>query len=246
MSVQGLGYVGIGAANFDDWSDFATGWLGMQAVERGATTQAFRMDDLRQRLIIDSELSRGRSCFGWEVEDSTALDLLAARLERASVAVRREPKALADQRLVGELISFSDPAGNRLEAFHGAQVAPEPFRPGRAISGFRTGPLGMGHVVLGVPHMDTALRFYRELLGFRISDYILSPVTAYFLHVNPRHHSLALFEIGRSGFHHLMVELYSFDDVGQGYDVALGDPDRIAVTLGRHPNDLITSFYMRS
>jgi Glyoxalase/Bleomycin resistance protein/Dioxygenase superfamily len=46
--------------------------------------------------------------------------------------------------------------------------------------------------------------------------------------------------------HHLMVELYSFDDVGQGYDIALGDKDRIVATLGRHPNDLVTSFYMRT
>ena len=43
-----------------------------------------------------------------------------------------------------------------------------------------------------------------------------------------------------------MVELYSFDDVGQGYDIALGEPERIATTLGRHPNDMVTSFYLRS
>ena len=43
--------------------------------------------------------------------------------------------------------------------------------------------------------------------------------------------------------HHMMVELYSFDDVGQGYDLALGDPERIGVTLGRHSGDYVTSFY---
>ena len=46
--------------------------------------------------------------------------------------------------------------------------------------------------------------------------------------------------------HHLMVELYSFDDVGQGYDIALGEKERIVATLGRHPNDLVTSFYMHT
>ena len=70
--------------------------------------------------------------------------------KRAGVAVKREPAALADQRFVSGLISFADPSGNRLEAFHGAQIADEPFRPGRSISGFRTGPLGMGHAVLMV------------------------------------------------------------------------------------------------
>jgi hypothetical protein len=53
-------------------------------------------------------------------------------------------------------------------------------------------PARMGHVLLMVPHIDTALAFYRDLLGFRISDFIRTPITAYFLHVNPRHHSLAV------------------------------------------------------
>ena len=46
--------------------------------------------------------------------------------------------------------------------------------------------------------------------------------------------------------HHLMVELFSLDDVGQAYDVALTKADRISVTLGRHTNDLMTSFYAKS
>ena len=66
------------------------------------------------------------------------------------------------------------------------------------------------------------------------------------MHVNPRHHSVALIETGKQDLHHMMVELYSLDDVGQGYDIALGEPDRIATTLGRHPNDAVTSYYLRS
>jgi hypothetical protein len=46
--------------------------------------------------------------------------------------------------------------------------------------------------------------------------------------------------------HHMMVELFSFDDVGQAYDIALTDPERVGVTLGRHTNDHVTSFYSRS
>ncbi len=244
--IQSLGYVAIGASDLGAWSDFATRMLGMQPVERGAACRAFRMDDHAQRLVIDRAQPEGSRTFGWEVADAAALDALAARLDAAEVTVRHEPAALADQRGVRALIAFADPAGNRLEAFWGAALDEAPFRPGRSISGFRTGPLGMGHAVLTVPRIEEMLGFYRDLLGFRVSDYILKPFRAFFFHVNPRHHSLALIETGRHGLHHLMVELYSFDDVGQGYDIALGEPERIATTLGRHPNDLVTSFYLRS
>ena len=246
MTIQALGYLGIGSGKLDDWTDFASRELGMQAVDRGGGVRAFRMDDRKQRLVVDGSLADGQRYFGWEVADEAALDALGARLQAAGVAVRREPAALADQRFVRALISFTDPAGNRLEAFHGAQTADEPFHPGRGISGFRTGPQGMGHVLLMVPDAEAALAFYRDLLGFRISDFIRSPVTAYFLHVNPRHHSLALVQGPGSAMHHLMVEYYSLDDVGQGYDLASREKGRIAATLGRHPNDLMTSFYVRT
>jgi 2,3-dihydroxybiphenyl 1,2-dioxygenase len=246
MEVQALGYVGVGATDLTDWTEFATNWLGMQMVERGNACRAFRMDDRKQRLVVDRSLADGERYFGFEVADASALDALAARLEAHGVAVRREPAALADQRCVRALISFADPGGNRLEAFWGAAVADEAFRPGRAISGFRTGPLGMGHAVFHVKNIDDLFGFYHDVLGFGVSDYILTPFRAYFMHVNSRHHTVALIETGKQDLHHLMLELYSLDDVGQGYDIALGEPERIATTLGRHPNDCVTSYYLKS
>jgi len=111
-------------------------------------------------------------------------------------------------------------------------------------------PNAIGHHIIHVGFLvhsradeDT---FYRDLLGFRLSDYVLKPFKAFFFHVNPRHHSLAFLETGRNGMHHLMVELFSLDDVGQSYDVALTQENRIGVTLGRHTNDLMTSFYAKT
>ena len=66
------------------------------------------------------------------------------------------------------------------------------------------------------------------------------------MHVNGRHHTVALIKTVPAGPPSPMVELFSLDDVGQGYDIALGDPERIATTLGRHPNDAVTSYYLRS
>jgi 2,3-dihydroxybiphenyl 1,2-dioxygenase len=246
MAVQALGYAGFGSADLDDWRQFGTGLVGLQAVERGNSLLAFRMDDRKQRIVIDRAMPEGARFFGWEVADAAALEALAARLEQAEVRITAEPQALADTRRVGGLISFHDPAGNRLEAFYGAEIDDTPFRPGRSISGFRTGPLGLGHAVLTVKNIDVVMPFYVDLLGFGLSDYIEKPFRAYFFHVNARHHSLAMIETGNNGMHHLMVELFSLDDVGQSYDIALTQPDRVSVTLGRHTNDLMTSFYVKT
>jgi 2,3-dihydroxybiphenyl 1,2-dioxygenase len=246
MPIQALGYAGFGSDALDDWRQFGTGLIGLQAVERGNSLLAFRMDDRKQRIVIDRAMPEGARFFGWEVTNAADLDALAARLEQAGVEVTAEPQTLADTRRVRGLISFRDPAGNRLEAFYGAETDDTPFRPGRSISGFRTGPLGLGHAVLTVENIEAMIPFYVDLLGFGLSDYIEKPFRAYFFHVNARHHSLALIETGKSGMHHLMVELFSLDDVGQSYDIALTQADRIGVTLGRHTNDFMTSFYAKT
>ena len=244
--LRALGYAGFGSDKLDDWRQFGTSLVGLQAVERGNSQLSFRMDDRKQRIVVDRAMGEGARFFGWEVADAAALDALAARLEAVGVAVTAEPVERADNRLVRALISFRDPAGNRLEAFYGAEIDETPFKPGRSISGFRTGPLGLGHVVLTVESIDAVMPFYVDVLGFRLSDFIEKPFRAYFFHINPRHHSLALIESGKNGMHHLMVELFSLDDVGQSYDVALSEENRVGVTLGRHTNDFMTSFYAKT
>jgi 2,3-dihydroxybiphenyl 1,2-dioxygenase len=246
MSIQALGYVGVRAKSLEDWGDFGTKFLGMQLVEKTARSLALRMDDRKQRIVVSEDGGEGVAFFGWEVADARALDAFAARLEAASVEVARGSRALADERRVRDLIVLRDPLGNRIEICHGAEMAVGPFTPGRAMSGFRTGALGMGHAVLHVKNIDEAVPFYRDILGFHLSDYMLRPFRAYFFHANSRHHSIAFIETGKSATHHLMVECYSLDDVGQCYDLAQREEGRIGVTLGRHINDEITSFYSNS
>ncbi len=247
MEVQALGYVGLPTNAIDDWADYGSKFLGMQLVDRGKDYLNFRMDDRRQRLVVSGDSADRSGFFGWEVADARALNALVARVEQAGVKVERLPAAIASQRRVKEVVAFHDPVGNRLEVFHGAEIATDPFVPGRTISGFRTGPLGMGHAVLHVEKLDAALEFYTQVLGLRVSDFFTVPYRAYFFHVNPRHHSFAMIETGRNGIHHLMMELFMLDDVGQGYDLALGaEKGRIATTLGRHINDQMVSFYART
>ena len=243
MEITALGYIGINSSQLDQWGQMATRLLGMQQVDRGGKMRAFRMDDRKQRLIVTGEEGEGLDFLGWEVADAAALDALAARLEAHGVQVHRAPRRLADERHVADLLVFHDPAGNRLEVFYGPAIAADTFYPGRPISGFRTGPLGMGHAVLNVVVVEPLLPFYRDLLGFRVSDYGLKPYKLYFFHLNGRHHSFAMIGSGKRGLHHFMVELCSLDDVGQGYDLAHLEDGRVAYTLGRHTNDWMTSFY---
>ena len=246
MAITSLGYIGVNSKKLNDWEGFATDLLGMQKVDQGGSMRLFRMDDRKQRLIVTGEGEEDLAFMGWEVATPADLDALASRLENAGVAVTSHGMSLANERHVAQLISFHDPDGNRLEAFCGPEIASDPFLSGRPISGFKTGSLGMGHAVLHVANVDGILHFYRDLLGFKVTDFGLTPYPLYFFHVNGRHHSFAMVGSGRKGIHHFMVELQSLDDVGQGYDIAQEREEGVAYTLGRHSNDHMLSFYTNS
>ena len=66
MAVQALGYLGIGTQDIDEWSDFATPRLGLQLVGRGVSRRAFRVDDHRQRVVVDKERPDAERFFGWD------------------------------------------------------------------------------------------------------------------------------------------------------------------------------------
>ena len=127
--------------------------------------------------------------------------------------------------------------------------------PGRAISGFRTGIHGLGHLALvyGDREREKAAEFYQNTLGFRVSSFmewgkaIGSPKTI-FLHCNPREHTVGIispFLDAKPGtLQHIMVEVNSLDDVGRAYDLCMVNNIPIGLTIGKHTNDGVTSFYV--
>lgn len=153
-----------------------------------------------------------------------------------------------------DLIRLDDPSGTVLELFYGPMIGAAPFHPTRPLSGFKAGPLGLGHIVLVAKEFDRTVEFYRDVLGLRISDYVrgnrpgLGPMVLAFFHCNPRHHSLALIgaSLSPKRISHFLIELNSLDDIGTTYDLCRQKAVPIVRTLGRHSNDRMLSFYMQN
>lgn len=244
MNLLSLGYVGVNATDLAAWRDFATRLLAMQVVDESAAGMGLRMDEKHQRMIIEQSDTDGGKYYGFEVADEAAMRAAAAELSQRRVAVTPATSEGLERRQVAGMVWFNDPAGNRIELFHGLRDAADGFTPPRPIKGFRTGALGFGHAVFSATDADPVIAFYRDAMGFRLSDYFGLPFKATFFHINPRHHTLAVLQGGKPGLHHVMVEMLSLDDVGHAYDVALERPEQIGTTLGRHSNDWVTSFYV--
>src|SRR2546426_12238048 len=98
MSVQALGYVGIRARDLGDWAAYGTKLLGLQRIDKSRSSIAFRMDDRKQRILVDADGGEGIGFFGWEAADAAVLDALAGRVEQNGITVARGSRALAGER----------------------------------------------------------------------------------------------------------------------------------------------------
>jgi 2,3-dihydroxybiphenyl 1,2-dioxygenase len=243
MTVRSLGYVGVDSGRPEDWADFGSAVIGMEAVPDTGDSVHLRMDDRFSRWIVLPSDRDGLGFIGWEVDDAAGLEDARRSLEGAGIEVRdgTDPER-AERRVEGLLVS-ADPAGNRIEFFHG-QAAGETFRPGRELSGFRTDGLGMGHLVMEVPDPKAEVDFYTDVLGFRMSDHLKELL--FFLRCNPRHHSIGIAHIGgEPRLLHVMLEVNSLEDVGRAFDLALERRLQMS-TLGVHTNDHMHSFYVQT
>ncbi|MEN0133935.1 MAG: iron-dependent extradiol dioxygenase HsaC [Rhodococcus sp. (in: high G+C Gram-positive bacteria)] len=259
MSIRSLAYMRIEATDMAAWREYGLKVLGM--VEgKGSDPDALylRMDDFPARLVIFPGEHDRLSVSGWETANAAELQEVRDNLSAAGVAFKEGTAEQLQDRRVDELITFEDPSGNTLEAFHGAALEHR-----RVVSPyghkFVTGEQGLGHVVLSTTDDEASLHFYRDVLGFRLRDSMRlppqmvgrpadgKPAWLRFFGCNPRHHSLAFLPMPTpSGIVHLMIEVENSDDVGLCLDRALRKKVKMSATLGRHVNDLMLSFYMKT
>lgn len=251
MGVDSLGYVVLNVSGLADWRVLLEKVFGMEPRPRGSAFD-YRMDGYHHRLTLYPAVTDSVAAIGWEVGSIDKLERTVAGLRERQIEVVAESEALRMERKVKRLYSFTCPMiGNRQELYYGPLISNTMFAPSRGISGYKTGALGLGHVVYWVKDLGASVQFYREVMGFSISDYIAwDSNDAVFLHCNARHHTLALMQDGPGGpagaLMHIMIEAKTYDDVGYGYDIVrdLGIP--VMIEPGKHSNDHMQSFYLKT
>ncbi|WP_413098273.1 VOC family protein [Streptomyces sp. Inha503] len=254
--ISSLGYVRVLAADMTAWRAFAfetAGFAEGSGPEPGALY--LRMDERNGRIVIRPGEEDRVEAVGWEVRDHLALGRVRRAVEAAGIATKPLAQEDCDLRRVEAAFAFEAPGGTPVEIFHGPALDHSPLATPYG-NRFVTGKLGAGHVVVPVGDLDGAFGFYTETLGFLPRGAFRlpappesGPVRLRFLGVGARHHSLALLpspELKAPALVHIMVECETLDEVGRALDRVLKAGYHLSSTLGRHTNDKMISFYVRT
>lgn len=271
MEIRALGYVGIKSPNYKAWATWGPQILGFGTGDPTPEVSALaapaaleeavylRMDDRKWRLAIYPGEREGELAFvGWELADRIAFRDALVELKEKGVDFEVATPEQALERGVQGMAWFHDPLGFRHEIFWSAYYLEDSFIPGRLPhKGFRTGPLGIGHIVLMVPQLTDDLDdFALDVLGMRVfaggtsiplkgGDGGRVRTEMYRGRQNLRSHNLVYMEKpGYLGLHHMFIEYLELDDMGRTYDLVQKRSEYpLLMTIGRHQADTFLSFY---
>jgi 3,4-dihydroxy-9,10-secoandrosta-1,3,5(10)-triene-9,17-dione 4,5-dioxygenase len=251
--IQALGYVVAESTDVAKWRQYGEQVLGMAAAPAPNGGLYLKMDEQEFRIAVVKGAADRYFASGWDLASEGDYEDAVLALERAGVDVAEAGDAAKMERQARRLATFQDPSGNRHELRFGKTGRTAPFQSPVGVKGFKTGAQGVGHTVLPSLQFDASLKFFREVLGFGLSDIFNfkpapeAPVMRiYFLHAaSGRHHSLALAEMPQpAGCVHMMVEVNDKADVDAAEQRRAQHGVKLMATLGQHENDKMTSFYM--
>ena len=250
IQVLNLGYLGVTVPDIEAWMTFGRDILGAQmSTSEDGSTGYMKIDDRIWRVAFHQGDRGNLAYLGFEVQGPLELRRAQHTLKERQIESELVDGDRAAERRAAELLRLHDPAGNVVEIFYGHH-RDYTFSSPLGVSRFVTGGQGLGHAVIGVADIDAQLDFYMQVLGFRISDLAVQGGNRIaFLRCGPREHTLAMFAMdpARSPrLHHFMLEAGELDDVGLAYDRVLDNDVPVTLTLGRHTNDSMVSFYCKS
>lgn len=240
-AITHLRYVAMAVPDLDSAVSFYTKTWGLSASGRDGDIAYLAAEGSPEpyvyRLRQAGDGARRLDCIGFGAPDAGHVDELASRLGSAGVDLVAEPGRL-DTPGGGYGFRFFDPDGRVVEV--SADVvsrAPRAVGPREAI------PLGLSHVVVNSSKREAVERFYRDQLGFQLSDWLGNGFMS-FWRCNTAHHSLAIVEMPFSSVNHVAFEVASIDDMLRGAGRVLRDGRaRVMWGPGRHSAGDNTFFY---
>lgn len=251
--VTSLGYLVVQSDELSAWRDFATKVLGMSAHQGAAAELLLRMDERVARIIVGSPPAdrpagvKAPFVVGWECPSEAEWQRSAHAIEKAGVAITPAPET----GWYTEAFSCIDPAGVQCEFFYGGKVDPAAHFVSPLGVTFVTGAQGLGHVTISTPQCRESAEFYSGVLDFQVRETkITGSERAWrwaFLSPSEREHSIAVMDTGLDGqLMHILIEVADLDSVGRAMDRCLEGLAPMSVSLGRHWNDEMVSFYLRT
>ncbi len=229
--LRDIRYVRLGTRDLQGACKFARDILGLREGARTGNSKTdqsvYFRSDARDHTLLYFEGDPKDHTVGFEVDNQTLLDQVAANLEAAKIVVTHGSQDQCEARRVRSFINFKDPTGNSIDLVVAPHHSGVRFFPERD-----AGITGFSHIGLRTTCAARDELFWTGTLGAKVSDRIGD---APLLRIDEVHHKIALFPSSYAGVQHINHQVESIDDVMRSWYHLIENKVRIVFGPGKHP-----------
>lgn len=207
--VTEIRYVGYGVEDFDTERAFYANDWGLVEVEATGDMAWFKTHGHDEHHVVRLHNS-GTNCIeviSLAADSRADVDALAAKVTEAGCRMIHEPRDI-DAPGGGYGFRFFSPDGLPFEISADVKRLDK-----RAMERWEGMPVRISHIVLHSPDHHAAVKFFCDVLGFRVSDWLGDFMC--FLRCNSAHHRIALLP-GPACLNHVAYDMLTVDDMFRG------------------------------
>lgn len=207
IETRRLGHATFSTPDLEQQIAYYTGVLGLAIVERSASRCVLATKLGQEAVVLEAGDKPWMTGIALQVAPGTDLGELSARLTKEGIANERRSGITPG---VKDAIAFRDPKGTLMEVYAEYEFAPD--------DGIKQGimPLKLGHIAWRVKDPQKLTKFYCDMLGFKVSDWIGDHFS--FLRCGVDHHTMNFARFDEERLHHFAFELKDTPDIHRACD----------------------------
>ena len=223
ISVRKLGHITLITPDIERQVEYYTGVLGLALTERSADRAYLASAVDHHSVVLEKGDQPSCAKLSFQVAPETDLREFARQLDKMGVATQL---ASDTEPGIPAVLSMRDPKGTLIEVFAEREPSPQRY----AESGIV--PFKLGHVAYTAPDIQTSVNWYKDALGFRVSDW-LGDMFA-FLRCGPDHHTVNFLRGPQVRMQHFAFELMDWAHVQRACDILARNGYPLLWGPGRH------------
>jgi catechol-2,3-dioxygenase len=203
-----IGHAGLNVPDPDAALAYYTDTLGLSEVDRGKGAVYLGSGADHHSVVLYTDGEPGLRQLAFQISADRTLQDVLGELRDRDIPAELQHDA---QPGIAELIQIHDPQGNPVLLYSEVAQVRHGFKDRGIV------PHKLGHVAQKVQNIDAMVAFYRDVLGFRESDWMEHFFV--FLRCGPDHHTVNFISSPRRGMHHIAFELRDWSHVESASDL---------------------------
>jgi catechol 2,3-dioxygenase-like lactoylglutathione lyase family enzyme len=223
IEVCRLGHATLTTPDIGRQVAYYTEVVGLAVVDQDANRAVLASSQGLEAIALEPGAPNALSRLAFQVAPGSDLAALARLLSEHGIASERRSGITPG---IAEAIVFKDAKGTLIELFSEYRFAEDDGSP----SGIM--PLKLGHVAYRVGDVQKVVKFYTDVLGFRVSDW--REDTFAFLRCGPDHHTVNFVQDEVPQLHHIAFEVKDWAEIQRACEWLARNGIHLVWGPGRH------------